>query len=78
MHNLASTYHYEGRNNEAEKLYKKTLSKQQKVLGPTHTCTLDTTHNLGRTYKIQGKTDELNEFILLNSNAFMKIYDRQK
>jgi len=78
MYNLANTLRDKAKYDEAEALYKKTLSKQIKVLGETHTCTLDTTHNLANTYKIQGKTGELNRFILLNSNAFMKICDRQK
>ena len=39
-------------------MYQRALQGKEKALGPGHTSTLDTVHNLGLLYKSQGKLDE--------------------
>jgi tetratricopeptide (TPR) repeat protein len=51
-------YANQGKLGEAEKMYKWSLRGYEKVLGPTHTSTLNTVNNLGALYKDQGKLGE--------------------
>ena len=36
-------------------MYERALAGKEKALGPDHTSTLDTVHNLGNLYKKQGR-----------------------
>ncbi|KAH0329153.1 hypothetical protein KCU71_g792, partial [Aureobasidium melanogenum] len=45
----------------ADKLYKRALAGKEKALGPEHTSTLDTVHNLGLLYVDQGRLAEAEE-----------------
>lgn len=42
---------------KAEQMYLRALAGREKALGPDHTSTLDTIHNLGNLYGDQGKLD---------------------
>jgi Tfp pilus assembly protein PilF len=39
-------------------MFRQALTKYEKALGPEHTSTLDTVHNLSLQYADQGKLDE--------------------
>jgi tetratricopeptide (TPR) repeat protein len=42
----------------AERMYLQVLAGKEKALGPDHTSTLETVHNLGTLYRDQGKLAE--------------------
>jgi len=46
MNNLASSYDYAGRTDEALKLGEEVLARSRKVPGPEHPVTLQAMHNL--------------------------------
>ena len=64
--NLASTYRYQGRWDEAEKL-------QMRVLKEEHPSTLSSMANLAATYQNQGRWDEAIELIQVVVNLRTKI-----
>ena len=47
-------YCEQGRLKDAEMMYNRSLTGYEKALGPDHTSTLNTVHNLGRLYRNQG------------------------
>ncbi|KAF2434896.1 TPR-like protein [Tothia fuscella] len=49
---------YQGRFEEAEKMYLRALAGHEKARGPEDTFTLDMVHNLGMLYTDQGRLDE--------------------
>jgi tetratricopeptide (TPR) repeat protein len=50
--------YYQDKPAEAEAMYQRALSGYEKALGPEHTSTLNTVHNLGNLYRDQGKPAE--------------------
>jgi putative hemolysin len=58
MANLASTYHNQGRWNEAEKLEVQVMETRKTVLGAEHPDTLTSMANLASTYQHQGRWNE--------------------
>jgi hypothetical protein len=58
MGNLASTYHDQGKFDEAEQLEVQVLDMRKKLLGAEHPDTLSSMGNLASTYHDQGKFDE--------------------
>jgi tetratricopeptide (TPR) repeat protein len=58
MHMLAYLYEFQGKLDEAEKMYERALVGNEKAWGPDHTSTLDTVNNFGNLYKSQGKLDK--------------------
>jgi tetratricopeptide (TPR) repeat protein len=59
--NLGLLYAYQGRLEEAEKMYGQALAGYKKALGAVHTSTLNTVNNLGGLYAGQGKLQEADE-----------------
>ncbi|KAJ5823330.1 hypothetical protein N7447_005670 [Penicillium robsamsonii] len=47
-----------------EQMYQRALAGKEKALGPDHTSTLDTVHNLGILYRNQGKLDQAEQIYL--------------
>jgi hypothetical protein len=58
MASLASVYQNQKEYDKASELHSITLELRQKVLGPEHSRTLDTMHNLAVAWKSQGKDTE--------------------
>jgi tetratricopeptide (TPR) repeat protein len=58
LHNLGALYRDQGKLDEAEAMYQRSLAGKEKALGPEHTSTLDTVNNLGVLYQDQGKLDK--------------------
>jgi CHAT domain-containing protein/Tfp pilus assembly protein PilF len=58
VHNLAALYQVQGRNSEAEQLWRRALAGRQKVLGPEHHDTLLSVGALGYLYLGQGRYNE--------------------
>jgi tetratricopeptide (TPR) repeat protein len=56
--NLAIALRAQGRYDESETMYRKTLAVRQRVLGSEHANTLATANNLAVTLKAQGKCGE--------------------
>jgi hypothetical protein len=54
---IAGLERFWDRYEKAEQMYLRALTGREKALGPDHTSTLDTTHNLGNLYGDQGKLD---------------------
>ena len=50
-HKLGLLYINQGKLTEAERMYNRALQERKKGLGPEHTLTLDTVHNLGNLYR---------------------------
>ncbi|KAF8810220.1 TPR-like protein [Phlegmacium glaucopus] len=61
MGNLASTYHNQGRWNEAEKLEVQVMEMRKMVFGAEHPDTLISMGNLASTYSNQGRWNEAEE-----------------
>ena len=55
---LAELLRQQVQHNAAEQMYERALAGCEKALGPDHTSTLDTVHNLGTLYSDQGKLAE--------------------
>ncbi|KAF7139716.1 hypothetical protein CNMCM5793_007554 [Aspergillus hiratsukae] len=58
---LGNLYRNQGKLKEAEEMYQRALAGYDKALGPDHTSTLNTVHNLGILYSDQGKLKEAEE-----------------
>ncbi|MCJ1334712.1 hypothetical protein MMC10_011424 [Thelotrema lepadinum] len=58
---FASCYHSDGQFDEAEELYKRALAGNEEKLGPQHSDTLRTVHNLAIVYRNKGRYDEAKE-----------------
>ena len=56
--NLASTYRYQGKWNQAEQLQVQLIDIRKKLLGLEHLDTLNSIANLASTYRDQGKWNE--------------------
>ncbi|KAL3429076.1 hypothetical protein BDV09DRAFT_203329 [Aspergillus tetrazonus] len=61
FHGLGNLYLYQGKLEEAEEMYQQALAGKEKVLGPNHISTLDTTNSLGLLCFDQGKLKEAEE-----------------
>ena len=55
LNNLARVYHQQGKYNEAEPLYKRSLAIVEKALGPEHPHVATSLNNLAELYRFQGK-----------------------
>jgi tetratricopeptide (TPR) repeat protein len=55
---FADFYRHQGRYDEAEELYKRTLTSREEKLGPTHPDTLGTVQNLATVLADKGRYDE--------------------
>ena len=51
-------YSHHGRLEDAEKMYDRAQAGYEKALGPDHTSTLNTVHNLGSLYSDQGRLED--------------------
>jgi hypothetical protein len=58
VNNLGLLYSDQGKITEAEEMYQRALAGYEKALGPDHTSTLYTFHNLGNLYSAQGQLAE--------------------
>jgi tetratricopeptide (TPR) repeat protein len=58
FHNLGLLYKYQGKLDEAEKMFQRALQGYEKAWVQDHTPTLVTVNNLGAFYAAQGKLDE--------------------
>jgi Tfp pilus assembly protein PilF len=56
QNNLATLYARQGRNADAERLYKLSVATFEKTLGPDHPDLADILNNLAAFYKDQGRT----------------------
>jgi tetratricopeptide (TPR) repeat protein len=61
FHNLALLYADQGKLDEAEIMYQRTLQGYEKGWGPDHTLTLSAVNNFGRLYTDQGKLAKAEE-----------------
>jgi tetratricopeptide (TPR) repeat protein len=55
QNNLATVYARQGRNGDAERLYKQSVAMFEKTLGPDHPDLVDILDNLAAFYKDQGR-----------------------
>ncbi|KAN0067922.1 HET domain containing protein [Elaphomyces granulatus] len=74
LHNLGILYRYQGKLDEAEKMYQRALQGYEKALGRDHTSTLSTVNNLGNLYKDQGKLDEADKMYQRALQGFEKAW----
>jgi|CZKR01.1.fsa_nt_gi tetratricopeptide (TPR) repeat protein len=58
LNNLAKHYDDQGRYSEAEPLYKRALTIEEKALGPDHPAVAQVTENLARTLRKLGRDTE--------------------
>jgi tetratricopeptide (TPR) repeat protein len=58
LNNLAALYQAQGRYQEAEPLYQRTLRAREQALGPDHPDTLTTVNDLAELYRAQGRYRE--------------------
>ncbi|KAN0087098.1 hypothetical protein V8E54_000786 [Elaphomyces granulatus] len=58
LFSLGLLYADQGKLDEAEKMYQRTLQGYERARGPDHASTLNTVNNLGNLYRSQGKLDE--------------------
>jgi tetratricopeptide (TPR) repeat protein len=58
MAELATTYHDQGRYDEAEKIYVDVLALRREVLGEMHPDAIRSVAHLAATYYVQGRYDE--------------------
>ncbi len=58
LNGLAEVYRAQGRYAEAEPLYKRALTNQEKALGPDHPYTATSLNNLAALYQAQGRYAE--------------------
>src|ERR1700684_2499242 len=58
LYSLGRLYADQGKLNEGEKMYQRTLQGCEKALGPDHASTLGLVYDLGMLYADQGKLDD--------------------
>jgi Tfp pilus assembly protein PilF len=58
LNNLAVVYKRQGRNADAEQLYKRSVATLEKTLGPNHPDLAGVLQNLAVFYKDQGRDDD--------------------
>jgi tetratricopeptide (TPR) repeat protein len=63
LNNLAALYARQGRNTEAERLFKQSVATMEKTLGPNHPDLADVLENLAGLYKDQGRYADAREVI---------------
>ncbi len=68
LNNLAALYARQGRNAEAERLFKQSVATFEKTLGPNHPELADVLENLAGLYKDQGRYADA-ELVLKRSAA---------
>ena len=63
----------------AERMYLQVLAGKEQALGPDHTSTLETVHNLGLLYRNQGKLAEAEQMEVVNDlNKLRPQYSRRR
>ena len=74
IYSLGSLYQDQGKLKEAEKMYMRALTGQEKVLGAEHSETLGTINDLGTLYIDQNKLQEAEEMLLRATTGFEKLW----
>ncbi|KAI4264895.1 MAG: hypothetical protein L6R42_000009 [Xanthoria sp. 1 TBL-2021] len=64
LHSVGFLFADQGKQAEAEKMYRRALDGYEKTWGTEHTSTLDTISNLGNLYRNQGKMAEAEEMYM--------------
>jgi tetratricopeptide (TPR) repeat protein len=59
LHRLRGLYSYQGKHDEAEKMYRRALPGKEKARGAAHTSTVPTVNNLGNLHADLGRLDEV-------------------